>query len=633
MKQYNLLKKATAVATTATMLLSTTPITALAVEDDSYKYYLEEQTITDDMTGITVTGRLPFDCDMHVYVNFLQSTTFTDLNDSNSGISTLEDTEADFPKRGGKPVTTMTKPLNWEESTKDIINENLIPQIHIAFSYDSKILDFDSSLLVTVPYDFYTYYGEEADNNQVAVFCNGYSEDDTKGLKVVDKDRVRKNSFTFKADAPGSFYIGNYNSLENFAAHLAVTPDEIAIPESNNETTVINAYGYSYDGVTVETPNPKHLKAYVETSAEFSPFAYAYDRYEGYKDFSEYKEDYMKEMFYIYIDEEDPSFMYGVEQGIYDDLSEDELKNNDARTFETTIINENVKISIPSDTKDLYVINVNDPYMPYQIDAEYIDGKYVFETDELGYFMLSSQPLPEYKAPVLTQQTITDEYTGITVSGLLPTNAKSEFNVIFYSNLLYTDFMDFDNTAHSFNHPRYALSQSNELYTTVHSSEHISWNDLTTENSVNVQIVFRDGLRMVDFSSDLTVTLPHGFNYFLRENIQAYKINYKLNKLNPVEILQSEDENTFTFKANSEGSYLIGVKNNLDYILHDAYASIDETMEATPTLSSADQSVTTEVSANVPFIRNTLIAMILGVILLATIVTGIVVIVTRKNKT
>lgn len=618
MKKYNLLKKVTAVATTATMLLSTAPLTVFAEEDTTYRYHLNENTMTDTMTGITVKGRLPYDCDMHVYVNFLQSTTFTDLSDSDSGISTLEDTETGFPKRGGKPVTTMSKPLNWEESTKEILNETLIPQIHIAFSYESEILDFDSNLLVTVPYDFYKYYGATSENNQVAVFTNGYTEDDTKGLTVVDQERVGKNAFTFKADAPGSFYIGNPNSLKEFATSLAVNTEDIAIPENNGETKVIEAEGFIKQGVTIETSNPKHQKAYVESPEQFAPFAH--DINNG--TFSKLKEDYMKEMFSISIEEED-------------------LKDSDAKYFSTTVLDRNVKISIPSDNKDLYVINVNNTFSPYQLDAEYIDGKYVFETDTLGYFVLSSQPLPEYKEPELTQQTITDEKTGITVSGLLPTDATVDFNVLTYSNLLYTDFMDADNTAYSFNHSRYSLPQADKLYTIVSSSEYsekMDWTALDEEHSVNVQILFRDGFRLLDFSSDLTVTLPHGFKYYLRDLVQAYKIDYNANALNPVEILPSEENKDFTFKANATGSYIIGVESNIEYILGDAFAKTEETTTTPSDTSNTEATTettteTTQVSAsaNIPFSTNTIIIIIAGGVLLIAVVAVVIVLVKKKR--
>ena len=637
MKKYNLLKKVTAVATTATMLLSTAPLTVFAEEDTTYRYHLNENTMTDTMTGITVKGRLPYDCDMHVYVNFLQSSTFTDFNDSDSGISTLEDTETGFPKRGGKPVTTMSKPLNWEESTKEISSETLIPQIHIAFSSESTVLDFDSNLLVTVPYDFYKYYGATSENNQVAVFTNGYTEDDTKGLTVVDQERVGKNAFTFKADAPGSFYIGNPSSLKEFATSLAVSAEDIAIPENNSETKVIEAEGFIKQGVTIETSNPKHQKAYVESPEQFAPFAH--DIYDG--NFTSLKEDYMQEMYYITMDEEDPGLMFFVERGEYDDLSKEEIENQYLRCFSTTTLDRKVKVSIPSDNKDLYVINVNNTFSPYQLDAEYIDGKYVFETDTLGYFVLSSQPLPEYKEPELTQQTITDEKTGITVSGLLPTDATVDFNVLTYSNLLYTDFMDADNTAYSFNHSRYSLPQADKLYTIVSSSEYsekMDWTALDEEHTVNVQILFRDGFRLLDFSSDLTVTLPHGFKYYLRDLVKAYKIDYNANTLNPVEILPSKSEEELTFKANATGSYIIGVESNIEYILGDAFAKTEETTTTPSDTSNTEATTettteTTQVSAstNAPVSSNAIIIIIAGGVLLIAVVAVVIVLVKKKR--
>lgn len=345
------------------------------------------------------------------------------------------------------------------------------------------------------------------------------------------------------------------------------------------------------------------------------------------------------------MEEEDPGFMFSVERGEYDDLSKEEIENHYLRCFSTTTLDRKVKVSIPSDNKDLYVINVNNTFSPYQLDAEYIDGKYVFETDDLGYFMLSSQAIPEYKEPELTQQTITDEKTGITVSGLLPKNADIEFNVLTYSSYLYTDFMDADNAAGSFRHSRYSLPQPDKLYTNVDSTsedytEDVAWSSLTDEHIVNVQILFRDGFRLLDFSSDLTVTLPYGFEYALRENVKAYKINYHTNNINPVEVLQNEDKENFTFKTNSIGSYLLGIQSNIDYVLGDACGKIEEATEASTkndtqnteaTAENTDNTTTEKDTATAP-VSSTLFTILAigGVILILAI--GVVVILFKRRR-
>lgn len=404
--------------------------------------------------------------------------------------------------------------------------------------------------------------------------------------------------------------------------------------EENNKTNILNAYSYVYRGITVETSNPKHLIAIAKSASEIAPEAYGY-YYENYEYFLGFKEDYIQEMFYIFLYEESPQFLNDVANGKYDGYTEDELEKVAHRTVETITSDEKVKVSIPFDKKDLHIININDMYAPYEVEAEYIDGKYVFEANKLGYFVLSSQPLPEYKEPELTQQTITDEYTGITVSGLLPTNVKTEFNVGFYSHVYYTDINDSDHVAGSLNAPVYAIPKADKLLTIVNSEEHplpehTEWHKFTDGYSLQVQIIFRDGLRLLDISSDLTVTLPHGFNHLLEknENILAYKANYVDNVVNPVPVLPIKGDNTLSFKANSTGAYFLGIKENLDFVFQDAYASIDKTMATAPPVSSTE----TSASATVPVSSTLVTVLVIGGVILILGITFVVIFVKRKRR-
>ena len=410
--------------------------------------------------------------------------------------------------------------------------------------------------------------------------------------------------------------------------------------EQNTEAHIINAYSYMYKGITIETSNPRHIRAIALSAPEFAPLAYNYG-YEDYEYFLGFEEDYIQEMFNIFIYEESPEFLTDLENGKYNGYTEQELEQVAHRFIETIKTDKKVKVSIPFDKKDIHIININNIYAPYEVETEYIDGKYVFEADELGYFVLSSQPLPEYKEPELTQQTITDEYTGITVSGLLPTNANPEFDVRFFSSLYYSDINDSDHEAESLNDSRYAIPKADKLLTIVNSEEHPlpeneEWNQFTDEHSVQVQILFRDGLRLLDFSSDLTVTLPHGFNHLLEKdkNLLAYKANFSQNIVNPVQILPIKGDNTLSFKANSTGAYFLGINENLQYVLMDAKASIDKTMATAPALSDTDKAETTQVSAstNAPVSSNAIIIIIAGGVLLIAVVAVVIVLVKRKNN-
>ncbi|MBQ1992327.1 MAG: hypothetical protein II233_06080, partial [Clostridia bacterium] len=92
-----------------------------------------------------------------------------------------------------------------------------------------------------------------------------------------------------------------------------------------------------------------------------------------------------------------------------------------------TKLAEKVKVSIPYE-EGMYIL-ANENGVAYDIPAEYIDGKYVFETNRLGEFIISTvstgktEPTKTENVE-LAQQTITDERTGVTVSGMLPVDAR-----------------------------------------------------------------------------------------------------------------------------------------------------------------------------------------------------------------
>lgn len=79
---------------------------------------------------------------------------------------------------------------------------------------------------------------------------------------------------------------------------------------------------------------------------------------------------------------------------------------------------------IPYDVEGCYVTVAN-VYTeePTQLEAEYVDGYYKVQMTMLGNYDICSEPLAEDEGE-LVEQTLADEKTGVTVSGMIRTNSK-----------------------------------------------------------------------------------------------------------------------------------------------------------------------------------------------------------------
>ncbi|MEE1076945.1 MAG: hypothetical protein UHY68_06770 [Acutalibacteraceae bacterium] len=98
-----------------------------------------------------------------------------------------------------------------------------------------------------------------------------------------------------------------------------------------------------------------------------------------------------------------------------------------------------MKVFVPYDKPDCHIIYFDDNNNPKEISSEYINGKYVFSLDpadfqegRYNFFYICTQGALAEPDAKPVQQTLTDEKTGITVSGeLLP---DTQLTVIDYSN-------------------------------------------------------------------------------------------------------------------------------------------------------------------------------------------------------
>ena len=102
-------------------------------------------------------------------------------------------------------------------------------------------------------------------------------------------------------------------------------------------------------------------------------------------------------------------------------------------------LNVKTKVFVPFEKPDCHIIYFDTKNNPREIPSEYINGKYIFSLDPAdfeeeqynAFYICSYGEADPNAKPV--QQTLTDEKTGITVSGKIPPD--TQLTVVDYSNL------------------------------------------------------------------------------------------------------------------------------------------------------------------------------------------------------
>lgn len=426
-------------------------------------------------------------------------------------------------------------------------------------------------------------------------------------------------------------------------ATMALSATAFSVSATESETYIIDEFLDNDSGITMESTSPKFR--YLDTTTVPKQYADSYDSNVMYE--NGYSEDFIKEIYYI--------------------------TTYDGEDYQATQLNTEATLRIKSDIKDLYIIDLNDSNNPVDVNAEYVDGKYEFKTNHLGYFALSTKPL-ENKEYTYSEQTITDEDTGIIVKGLLPENVKLDVRVELYDDELYS--LSFDGDAETddseptpnFVDKIFYTPTISDLYTlnynqkrTFYQEDWLS-SDFTNFTGLvpRVDVVFYDDFRILELDTPLTITLPIDYRKYIEITKVDEKIDTKIivlqsypkeNKLQGVKLLPAQDspEGSLVIENNSTGSFFIGNRGNLNHFLSEYNGSLDDvklyedsnngtenteatsTGEIATTLSDADSTQTTGTTANVPVSNNAIIIIIVSAVLLAIFVTVIVIFIKKKS--
>ena len=263
-----------------------------------------------------------------------------------------------------------------------------------------------------------------------------------------------------------------------------------------------------------------------------------------------------------------------------------ELLDNSDVGYSEVNLNETVKVSIPYE-EGMYILT-DENGVAYDIDAEYIDGKYVFETNTLGEFIISTTSTGR-TAPTkienveLAQQTIIDESTGVQVSGMLPVDAKMHIELNCIDDSIMSDRYDFPYLFEN-DYPK-ATNVSDYYFNYISQVEdipiaslidHEGWaeEEVTMGGKLNCYITFIKDFEILDFESDLTVTLPFDYHNALaisqvfEDPGKAKVVQYDYDKKEFItqEVIPAEntEQGKFQFKTKTPGTFLLGGEVNID---------------------------------------------------------------------
>ncbi len=259
----------------------------------------------------------------------------------------------------------------------------------------------------------------------------------------------------------------------------------------------------------------------------------------------------------------------------------------DVNGYETIDLNEKIKVSIPYE-EGMYVIHSADG-VGYDVNAEYIDGKYVFETDKLGSFAMRTESVGRTSSAkttsfTLEEQTLVDDVTGIQVTGKIPVGAeiKTSMYIIdgstFYDRWEppYTVEMDspeFNNILYYYIEDEYSKKTDN--IAKIINEKGWAQQEATAGGNLDISIEFVKDYEVLDFESDLTVTLP--FNYRrglttggITDEVTVVQYDYDNKSFATKELVSAEDtpKGMFQFKTKKVGQFYAGGNSEIKSLMH-----------------------------------------------------------------
>ena len=351
-------------------------------------------------------------------------------------------------------------------------------------------------------------------------------------------------------------------TTEPATKNTADNATEPADEQYKTDAFTIKAGQYTYLddlGITVETTNSNHR--YLDTTSA------------------------VKQGWHTQIDDERIKEVYTILMG----YKVNEPDENGVFEYSETELNETVKVSIPYE-EGYYLLHCQNG-TAYDVATEYIDGSYVFETDKLGTFMISTvstgKTAPTKTENVeLAQQTIIDKATGLQVSGMLPVDARMDVFWCFYGDHRMHNSHSFETGAFEEDYPK-ADNVSKFFYSSederavdsfmgrvsgsILKEDWTHYDYFDIDGKMEARIVFIKDFEILDFESDVIVTLPFDYRDGLiraGRKAEAAALQYDYNNKSFVKLeaipKESTETGTFQFKAKVPGQLFMGDSKSLN---------------------------------------------------------------------
>jgi hypothetical protein len=220
---------------------STTPDTKLEqqapseAESDTKEIKLEQQTLIDEITGVEVTGELPVGAEIVTTTSIMSTMDFygerleppyTVEGDFPECTGSIAGYLATLPDQKAKNIAKIMNMKDWAQ-WESYAGGMLHTQIY--FVIDSEIVEFESDLTVTLPYNYRRGLVNGGITDEATAIHYDYDNKEFVKLELVPVEDTPKGMFQFKTKSSGRFFIGG----ESYTTRLI---DFYANQEENSNT-------------------------------------------------------------------------------------------------------------------------------------------------------------------------------------------------------------------------------------------------------------------------------------------------------------------------------------------------------------------------------------------------------------
>ncbi|MEE0060268.1 MAG: hypothetical protein UE295_05520 [Acutalibacteraceae bacterium] len=247
------------------------PFSAFATEQATESNTeLTQQTLVDEVTNIKVTGMLPQGAQLCTVMELVDAESISDRFDPLRIIQ-------DFPVDDYVNILNQ-RTYNKAENVQEYDPANMtfdvwtikrcngwampVVCVKVGFVKDGAVLDVDSELTVTIPFDFreaLTKCGHDSNATAFEFEVLDNEKEILNEIEVIAKDKTEKGTFQYKINGDGVFFLGNDYMMKQYTSFYMYKPYQIfeavvaervsqATPPAEIDTLLYNIkYSIPYD--------------------------------------------------------------------------------------------------------------------------------------------------------------------------------------------------------------------------------------------------------------------------------------------------------------------------------------------------------------------------------------------------